>query len=559
MDIWNVLLDLVVLLSVAMALGLLFERLGQSAIVAYLLAGALVGPGVLGLVRSEASVRSLSELGVALLLFTIGLEFSWKRLKSLGVAALAGGALQMTITGALVAGGALLAGASVSTAVALGAVIAPSSTACVLRVLAQRAELDSIHGRTSLGILLFQDVAVIPLILLVTSLGTAQGEPRGAMLLVESGLWAALLAVGFFLIVNYVIPHLLDAAVLTRNRELPILFATATCLAASWAAHALHFSPVLGAFVAGVLLAESPYATWIRADVSVLRTLFVTLFFASVGMLDDMEWVASHWHWLALAVPIVLVLKGGVIAIIGLPLKIPFRYAVAGGLCLAQIGEFSFVLANVAEAGNVISHDLFNLIVTTTVLTLILTPYLVTWAPRVAQWMGQSGPGGASAAAATPSGESGAAPLSGHVVIVGFGPAGRGVWEAIRSAGVQVVVVDLNRRSLAGMRSAGVHAVVGDASQEAVLEQAHVSGSRAVVVTIPDHRSTMQIIAQAKILAPQAQIFARARYDIWASQLISTGATVVNEEQETGLRIGRDVLEALGNPIGAMTPEATPL
>ncbi len=546
-------LDVVVLLSVAMGMGLLFERLGQSAIVAYLLTGTLVGPGVLGLVRTEESIRSLAELGVALLLFTIGLEFSWKRLKGLGFSALSGGAMQMILTGIVVFAGAMFAGASIVTSVALGAVIAPSSTACVLRVLSQRAELDSIHGRTSLGILLFQDAAVIPLIIIVTSLGEVSEQSPAASALMENVLWAALLAIGFFLVVNYIIPRLLDAAVLTRNRELPILFATATCLGASWAAHSLHFSPILGAFVAGVLLAESPYATWIRSDVSALRTLFVTLFFASVGMLDDFGWIQSHWHWLAVAVPAVLILKGGVVVITSLLLKIPLRYALAGGLCLAQIGEFSFVLANVAESGNVISSDLFNLIVATTVVTLILTPYLVAGAPRLARWVGRHPAASQLVRGSTTSELDEEKIVTGHVVIIGFGPAGRGAWKTIHNAGLPTVVVDLNRKSLVDIRSEHVRTVIGDASQEAVLEHAHVSCARAVVITIPDYEATTQIIAQLRILAPEALVYARARYDIHVAQLVAAGATVVNEEQETGWRMGRDVLETFGQSDDSVT------
>ncbi|MHC5109586.1 MAG: cation:proton antiporter [Planctomycetota bacterium] len=544
MDIWLVILDVVVLLSVAMGMGLLFERVGQSAIVAYLLTGFLVGPSVLGLVRTEESIRSLAELGVALLLFTIGLEFSWQRLRSLGAAILVGGALQMILTGLLVFGGAMLAGMATPTAVALAAIIAPSSTACVIRMLTQRAELDSVHGRTSLGVLLFQDAAVIPLMLLVNFLGAEEGQVRSIGTMLQNGLWAALLAIGFFVIVNHVIPRLLDAAVLTRNRELPILFATATCLAASWAAHKLHFSPVLGAFGAGVLLAESRYATWIRADVSVLRTLFVTLFFASVGMLDDLEWIRGHWHWLIMAVPTVLILKGGVIVAAGLILKMPLRYALAAGLCLAQIGEFSFVLAGVAEYGNLISYDIFSLIVGTTVITLILTPYLVGWAARVARWQGKRRAiGEVTGADDGADSKEGARPTD-HVVIVGFGPAGRGAWQTLCGEGIPSVIVDMNPRTMEGLDTVGLPMVLGDATQEAVLEKANVSTARAVVITLPDHAAVLQIIAQAKILAPGALILARARYHVRAAEISAAGAVVIDEEQETGNRIGREVLKA---------------
>lgn len=546
MDNWNVILDVVVLLSIAMILGLLFERFRQSAIVAYLLTGVLVGPGMLGLVRSSESIRSLAELGVALLLFTIGLELSWKRIRALGGAALAGGAIQLALTGAIVFAVALSCGMTPTVAVALGAIVGPSSTACVLRVLSQRGELDSIHGRTSLGILIFQDAAVIPLILLVTSLGSSAAGASGSAHLVSSGLWALIAVAGFYLVVNFIVPHLLDAAVLARNRELPILFATATCLAAAWGAHALHLSPALGAFVAGVLLADSPYATWIRSDVSALRTLFLTLFFASIGLLQDPSWIQAHWHWLAAAVPVVLVLKSAIVVVAGLALKIPFRFALGGGLCLAQIGEFSFVLAAVAETGGVISADLFNLIVGVAVLTMILTPYLIGWTPRVVFALGRKSSSQWVSGSPETKQSSADEPLNGHIVIIGFGPAGRGAWSLMNSANLPTVVVDLNRRSIAQAGLSVAHSVVGDATQEVVLEHAHVDGATAVVITLPDRVPAMQIIAQVRILAPRALIFARSRYDLWESQLAADGVIVVNEEKETGRQIGIRVLEALG-------------
>jgi len=554
MDVWSVILDVVLLLGIAMIMGLLFERFRQSAIVAYLLTGALVGPGMLGLVRTQDSIRMLAELGVALLLFTIGLEFSWKRMRSLGVAALAGGAIQITLTGALVFVCAILFGATTKTAVALGAIIGPSSTACVLRVLSQRAELDSIHGRTSLGILLFQDVAVIPLILLVTALGGGNVEGSASPNLVSSGIWVILAGGAFYLLVTYIVPHLLDAAVLSRNRELPILFATATCLAAAWGAHALHLSPALGAFMAGVLLAESPYATWIRSDVSALRTLFLTLFFASIGMLDDPRWIHAHWPWLVVAVPSVLLLKSAIVVLAGLLLRIPLRFAVGAGLCLAQIGEFSFVLATVAETGGAISTDLFNLIVATAVLTMILTPYLIGWTPRAILAISRIPARQSITESPDSLGSPRDEPLSGHVIIVGFGPAGRGAWNLLRAANLPTVVVDLNRRSIAQARTAVAHAVIGDATQEAVLEHAHVAGARAVLITLPDRVPAMQIIAQVRILAPQTLILARARYDIWHSQLKALGVIVVNEEQETGRQIGHRALEALDIPDTGESP-----
>jgi CPA2 family monovalent cation:H+ antiporter-2 len=264
-DVWAILFDLLILLGAALLLGALCERLRQNAIVGYLLAGMLLGPNAFKVISGGVEVRALAELGVALLLFTIGLEFSWRRLRRMGAVVLGGGALQVIVTAAAVTGGAMLFGASPRTAVAIGSIVALSSTACVVRVLVARAELDSISGRHALGILLVQDLAVVPLVILVTVLGRGDTSWQMAAALLRTVGLALLLVAAFFVLFNYVVPRLFGTLTMQRNRELPVLLAVVVGLGSAWAAHRIGSSPAVGAFVAGLLLAETPFARQIRA------------------------------------------------------------------------------------------------------------------------------------------------------------------------------------------------------------------------------------------------------------------------------------------------------
>lgn len=545
MDLWQVLIQVLTVLGTALALGMVFERLGQSAILGYLAAGVLLGPGALNLVTSGPALAALSELGVALLLFSIGLEFSWSRLRRFGAVAFGGGALQVALTIAIAAGALVLIGLSGSVALAVGAMVALSSTATVLRLLTDRAELDAVHGRNAIGILLLQDIALVPLVLLVTILG---GGGTSAAALLATGRSIAV-GGGFvllaYLVLNVILPRLLHSAAAARSRELGILLAVVTCLGAALGAHALELSPALGAFVAGMLLAESPFATQVRADVSGLRTLFLTIFFVAAGMLADFTWIAAHAGQFLLVVGAVLVAKSLLLWGILRGLGVPTRHALATGICLAQVGEFSFVLAEIARSGNILGDDAFSLMAAATVGTLFATPYLVAAAPRIAAWTDRVLGRATAASSAGPARRPGS--LEGHVIVVGYGPAGAGVAEALLTAGITPLVVDLNPRTAEVTSRTGVYAVVGDARQEDVLRHARVEAARAVVVTLPDYRGAELVLRLARILNPSALLIARARYHIFSSSLAAAGAgAIVDEEHEVGRLLGDVTLQELG-------------
>ncbi len=538
MDLWSVLFDILVLLLTAMVLGAICERLRQSAILGYLAAGTLVGPNALQFINNSTEVSGLAELGVAMLLFTIGLEFSWQRLRGLGLAALAGGTAQVVVTMSLTAAVSMFFGFSVPLALTIGAIVTLSSTAVVLRLLVARAEIESVHGRHALGILLMQDIAVVPLVLMVTVLSDGEGSlTQIGVDVATTLLWACILFFGLYLLFNRLVPRVLHFQSLQRNREIPILLAMVTGLGSTWASHKLGLSPALGAFVAGMLLAESPFATQIRADVASIRTLLVTLFFSSIGMLGDPTWFLHHLPAVLSLVLAVVIGKSLVVWLVLHRFRVPHIHALAAGLCLGQVGEFSFVLAAVGR-DSLLSEDLFALVISATITTLFLTPYLVAGAPRLAsmivvplgkmRWIETSTKDLATALTPAPA----------PILIIGFGPAGQAVAQAISALAARVTIVDLNSEMIPAARQLGFTGHLGDAMHADVLDHLGITSAAAVVVTIPDPATARAIVALIRSIAPQAHIIVRARYHRFLDDLWAQGAhEVVDEEKIVGLRL----------------------
>jgi CPA2 family monovalent cation:H+ antiporter-2 len=532
-DVWSAIQDVIVLLAAALLLGALAQRLQQSAMVGYLLAGVLLGPSGFGWISDPGTIRTFAELGVVLLIFSIGLELPAARMRALGLSALIAGTLQIAVTAVVVALIARGLGVTWATAWAVGLVSAPSSTACVMRLLEQRTELDSQHGRSSLGILLLQDAALVPLILVMSLLGDS-GEGSAGLTLLYSVLRMGGLILVLYVAIRFVLPFALDRATVLHNRELPLLLAMVVVLSAAWGAHAMHISPVLGAFVAGILLAESPYALWIRADVGSFRTVFLTLFFASLAMLDDLSWVRAHYPWLLVSVPALLVIKAGVIVGVTAIARLPWRTGLATGLALAQTGEFSFVLLQIGTANGALTRDWQQLFIATTVISLLVTPYLLRVAAKIAR----------ASARASASDSGGAHGLQDHVIIVGMGPSGQAVYSALVGR-TPLVLIDLNPRASA-VTGEGVAFINGDATQEAVLDHAGIARARAAVVTLPDHHITSQVTQLMQALSPQLCVFTRVRYHRYASLLARSSTEVVDEEKSVGAALADRVGAVLG-------------
>ncbi len=545
MPFWEALTEVLILLAGALVLGAVFERLRQSAILGYLLAGLLLGPGgPLKWVQAAESVDAIAELGVSLLLFVIGLEFSLRRLLKIGAVGLGGGSLQVILTCIIGAGVARWIGLQGAEAVAVGAIVCLSSTACVLRVLSDRAEMDSMTGRTCLGVLLLQDIAVVPLVLIVTMLGD---NPSPAAIMLGLG-QKLLLIIGLglvmYLISAFLLPRVMRDPTLSRNRELAILLSIVLAIGSAWAAHGVGLSPAIGAFIAGMLLAESPFSVQVRADVGALRALFVTLFFTSVGMLGDIKWIASNWALIVMTVGIIIVGKTLITSAVVRLFMPRIRHAAGAGLSLAQVGEFSFVLAQVAFAGGsgILQENTFKLFVSSTLVTLFLTPYLVAGGPkfgrviqRAVRAVGLEKPSPVEPSAAT-------ATLKDHIIVIGFGPAAQRMYAKMFKRQTNLLVVDLNPRNLTLAKSMGLGVQVGDATNPELVQHLGIPEARVVVVTIPDHRAVVTVIRHVRSLRADIPIIARSRYHVFADDIQRAGATTtVNEEDWIGRRLGLEV------------------
>lgn len=544
MDLWLFLKEMVMLLAGAFILGALARRLRQSPLIGYLLAGTVVGP----LLFDTTAVNQAAELGVSLLLFSIGLEFSFQQLRRMGRMAFGGGSLQVIVTLALVAA-VLFRFTGTATALTLGAIVALSSTTIVLRLLVDRTEIDSVRGRTCLGILLLQDIAIVPLVLMVSLLLPAAGDSSVWLHIGKIALAALGLTAVFYLLLYRVIPLLLSK-VLFVHRELTVLLAISVGLGAAWSAHSVNISPALGAFVAGMLLGESPFATQIRADIGTLRIIMVTLFFASVGMLAKPLWFVYHLHVILAVALAILVLKALVIFGITRMFGLNSRQAVATGITLAQVGEFAFVLAILARDGGVLTENLTDLIISVSILLMLATPFLVglaaPLADRMVAFFSKKKPANGTR---VPTAQEGA---GNRILLVGLGPAGRQVVQSLLAHNVAPVAIDLNPGSQAYGRQAGIEVHLGDADNEEILVHAGIANACMAVVTIPDPRTAMRVVQLMRRLHPSLLIVVRGRYNRYITDLVKAGAdNVVDEETTIGRMLGRAVTESVGKSVDA--------
>ena len=533
--------ELAALFTAGVVVAYLCYRVKLVPIAGFLLAGVAIGPNALGLVTDLALVQQLAEVGVILLLFAIGAEFSLGEMARLARPIFLGGGVQTALTVAGVAGGLALAGVGAGAAVFTGMLVALSSTAIVLKALAERAETDTPVGRISLAMLLFQDLAIVAMVLLVPALAGEGGTPLDvAWALGKATLVIAVTVVG----ARRVVPRLLDVVARTRRTELFLLAVAAVCLGTAWAVSLAGVSLALGAFLAGLLVSESDYAEHALSEILPLQTLFTAAFFLSVGMLLDPAFLWANLGWVVAAAAGVLVLKAALAAFGARVLGYPLGIALAAGLGLAQIGEFSFVLALAgAEAGLTpagLGEAGAQGLVAVTVVLMLATPGLLALAPRLAALGRQMEAGGDGGG-----GHGHGVDLEDHTVVVGYGPAGRRLVRVLGEAGIPHAVSDLNAAALAEAAAAGAQTVFGDASREPILRALGGARAKLLVVAINDRAATRRVVAVARHLNPTLQILARTRFLADVEALHAAGADiVVPEELETTVRLFTHVLGA---------------
>ena len=536
--------DIVILLGVSLGVLYLSHWVRLPPIVGFLLTGVLLGPHGLAVVQNVHEVEQLAEIGVILVLFAIGLEFSLADLVRMRRSALLGGSIQLFGVLGLVCAGLVLAGMEPREALFLGMIASLSSTAVVLRVLQQRAEVDAPHGRTSLAILVYQDLMIIPMMLLIPVL-SGEGGGLGAALL-GFGAKAALVLVMVWVLARLVVPRVLARVVATRSRDMFLVAVVTICLLVAWAGAEAGLSLALGAFLAGLIVSESEYSHQALSDIIPFRDLFASFFFISIGMLLDVRLVLEAPLAVAAMVLAVLTLKGVAAGVATTALGLSLRTAVLTGLALSQVGEFSFILAGSGVGQGIMSPESYQWFLVAAVASIALTPFLMALGPHLAD-AADALPipprlkAGALPESASPTAEG----LKDHVLLVGFGVNGSNVARAARVASIPFVVIEMNPTVVREQRALGVDIHYGDASQAPVLEHAGVARARVAVVAISDAAATRRIVALVKALNPSCQIVTRTRYLREVEPLQAAGAHfVIPEELETSLEIVARVLAA---------------
>jgi CPA2 family monovalent cation:H+ antiporter-2 len=534
--------DLVILVAVAIPVVLLMHRLRLPTIIGFLVSGVALGPSALGAIEHVEQVSVLAEIGVVLLLFSIGLELSLSRIIRMGRLVLVAGALQLLLTLLAAATVAGIVGEGPRRAVVWGVLVALSSTAIVLKLYQERAELDAAHGRVVVAILLFQDLCVVPLMLLLPLLA---GDDGGAGTTLTKALGSVVVVTALVGVGRWAVPWALARIAAARVQELFTLSVVAIGLGAAYLTSAFGLSLALGAFLAGLIIAESEYGLQAMSDMLPFRDAFTGIFFTSVGMLLDVRYVARH-PLLVLGVTTgILVLKFLCGHIVVRFVRRSTRVGLMSGLGLAQVGEFSFVLAGSALALGLFDPERYQLFLGSSVLTMIAAPFLIRASDSVSEWY--------LARRAAPTMEwstreaRAVSAMRDHVIIVGYGLNGRNLARALHSAGIRYVVLEENAQVVRRARMEREDVVFGDGTRAELLHRVGAERARTIVFAIGSLGETRRGVANARRLSSTAHIVARTRYVKEVEELQQLGAnTVVPEEFETSIELFTRVLELYG-------------
>jgi CPA2 family monovalent cation:H+ antiporter-2 len=551
-------LDEIALLCVAALVVLrVFRQINLPPVIGLIVTGLLLGPTGFGIVEQDQIISSIAEIGVMLLLFTIGLEFSLDELKKLRSIVLIGGPLQIVLTTlattGLVYGIATVAstGYSTSEALLIGMASALSSTVICIKLLSERRELTQPQGRAALGILIFQDIAVVPMMIAVTLLDTRQDVNSGeiTLRLLIMVVVTVTMIVGMRLVLPRILPHLTR----TSNPEVLILAALGLCFGAAWATSLAGISMALGAFIAGMAIAGSDDGHAIGKAVEPLRDAFTSMFFLSVGLLVHVVWATLPAN--IITAVLILVVKGIVVSLVLILIRVPIRTAVTAGITLAQVGEFSFVLASVGMDYGVITSTEFQNLLVTIIITMIVTPLLVTFAPMVAErvtplaryaptlrrWTTDRNEGFIRLD------EEASASDQPMVLIIGAGVLGLNVAHVLAQTGIRYRLMELDRNNAGKLRERGEPVVVGDMSDIEALRNAGIEHVSNVIIAINQDAAIAGGVKLIRTLRPDVHIIVRSRYQRNSQAALDQGADlVIVEEFESGIKIFGSVLEHLG-------------
>lgn len=528
--------DVIVIFALSIVILLIFHRLKLPIIIGFLITGIFTGPFGFGLVESVHQVEVLAEIGILLLLFTIGIEFSFKEMLQLKRSVLIGGSLQVVFTTIIIAVISYSIVPDINEAIFLGFLVALSSTAILLKSYSEKGEIETPHGKILLSILIFQDIIVVPMILITPILAGIEGDFGAEMLMLFLKIVGVLILV--LLGTKYIAPFLLHIVTKTKSRELFLFTIIVICFGIVWFTGELGLSLALGAFLAGLIISESEYSHQALSNIMPFRDAFSSLFFVSIGMLLDIKFLYENLGTALLLTGIVLLVKSftGVTAIKFL--QIPWRISIIAGLALAQVGEFSFILAKTGLTVGFLSDNFYQNFLAVSILTMSLTPVLLKVAPilgsKLASILKETRGTGDEVKQSN---------LEDHLIIVGFGINGRNLARAATSAKIPFVVLDVNPDTVKEEKEKGTNIIFGDAVYPEILRQANIKKARIVVIAINDPTAVQRTVALIKAENSNVYVIVRTRHVKEVETLIELGADeVIPEEFETSIEIFSRVL-----------------
>ncbi len=538
--------DVLILLLSAVLLVAIFRRLGQPVILAYLFVGMLLGPHGAAIVTGQAMMQTIGELGIVFLMFSLGLEFSLPRLLAMRKLVLGVGGLQVLLTSLLFFWLGWWWGLSLPQALVVSGTLALSSTAVVIKQLGELQQLHTRRAQLGVSVLLFQDLAVVPLLVMIPIL--ARPEIQGSALLAEiawatlKGLFAlfSLLAVG-----KWLLPLLFHEVARARSDELFVLSALLVALLAAFMTHSLGLSMALGAFLAGMMLGESHYRHQLEVDIRPFRDVLMGLFFITIGMTMDWQLVALAWWQVILCVFGLILIKSLLVLLAGSLMGERKRDAMAAGIMLSQVGEFGFVLLALANHHALLDHQLVSLLIGIGVISIAMTPWLVQKAHGLARSLTDSALLTRSEVA-----QSGLSKHQ-HVIIAGFGRAGQTCARFLKLEDIPFLALDLDPERVGEAKTAGEQVAFGDASRRDILLAAGLLRARLVIITFDDRKRVEAMLALIKELAGQVRVLVRTRDDSFLEAFKQAGAhEVIPESQEGALMLVSHLLLNCDIPIG---------
>ncbi len=541
MDGLNFFSQLIIILGFSIPVIYVFNKIKLPSIIGFLITGIIIGPFGLRLIDDTAGIQFLAEIGVAFLLFTIGIEIQLSRfLKHLSEILLTGG-LQILCTFIVGVCIGLAMQLSVSQSIFIGFILAHSSSALVLKILKDRSDEDAPQGRISIGVILFQDVMVVPMMLLIPFLAGESGPD--ALMIIWKLLKSVLIIVIILVAARYVIPIVLEKLVNMNMRDVLVISSVVITMGIAWITESLGLSLAIGAFLAGLALSDTDFTHQIISDINPFRDVFLSVFFVSFGMILNLDFLREHTGYILLTSLVIIVIKAAIVFGLVKLQQYPLRVALLSGVLLSQIGEFSFVLASQGFKSNIISDYIYQTFIGASVLTFIVTPLLVSLVYYVLARRNIFNP----AQDAKPDSCTNA---YNHVIICGMGLNGRNLVRVLKDTAINYVIIDLNFSKIKNAKSKGdKNTIWGDASNVEILRRANVEAARVMVIAISDRFLTKSCLSNARAINPNLHVIVRTKYLSDIEDLLALGANdVIPEEFETSIQIFSRVLKMFHIP-----------